>query len=210
MNSKTTALIVISAVVLVGIYFTMFGSKEGSSLTNFSSQNGKVVVAFGDSLSRQDGQSVLTFPNYLSKLTNSDVQDLTVAGETTVSAIARLETATALNPNYVLVTLGTEDLNKQIDLKETIDNLATIFSSLQATGAAVVYLSVVPPMVGDNWEMAVKDVVKAHGVLWVDDIMVDVWDKPELLNEILLPNDKGHEVIAARIQDVLAKHTDLY
>ncbi len=210
MNSKTTALIMISAVVLVGIYFTMFGSKEGSSLTNFSSQNGKVVVAFGDSLSRQDGQSVLTFPNYLSKLTNSDVQDLTVAGETTVSAIARLETATALNPNYVLLTLGTEDLNKQIDLKETIDNLATIFSSLQATGAAVVYLSVVPPMVGDNWEMAVKDVVKAHGVLWVDDIMVDVWDKPELLNEILLPNDKGHEVIAARIQDVLAKHTDLY
>ena len=181
--------------------FTGQGKKQESNLTNFSTQNGKVIAVFGDALNTIEGAE--TYPSHLAKITGLDVRNLTRAGDTTKTALERISSVTDMKPNYVLVTLGAQDLKNQIDLKETLDNLTKVFAALQASGSAVVYLSVVPPLVGDNWAMAIKDVVRIQGVLWVDDIMADVWTKPELMNDALSPNEKGHEVIAARLKNVV-------
>jgi lysophospholipase L1-like esterase len=212
MKSKAVVLAVFGGMILAGVYLMIVRGQEGSSnLKNFSGQTGKVVIAFGDGLvSEQEPRNVATFPSYLAKLNGLEFSDLTMPGEITAKALERIGSVTALKPNYVLVTLGTEDLKRQIDLKDTLDNLSKIFTGLQTSGAAVLYLSVVPPMVGDNWAMAIKDVVKTHGVLWVDDVMADVWNKPELLIDGSLPNEKGHEMIAARVKEVLVKSTELY
>jgi lysophospholipase L1-like esterase len=212
MKAKAVVLAVFGGMIIAGVYLMIVRGQEGSSnLKNFSGQTGKVVIAFGDGLiSAQETQNVPTYSSYLAKLNGLEFFDMTVAGETSTNALDRIDSVTTLKPNYVLVTLGTEDLKRQIDLKETLDNLSKIFMGLQANGAAVLYLSVVPPMVGDNWAMAIKDVVKTHGVLWVDDVMAEVWNKPELLLDGSLPNEKGHEMIAARVKEVLVKSTDLY
>jgi lysophospholipase L1-like esterase len=201
---KDKLLVIISICGLLGAatyLLTGQGTKQESSLTNFSAQNGKVIVVFGDALNAVEGTE--TYPNHLAKITGLDVRNMTLAGDTTKTALERIKAVTEIKPNYVLVTLGAQDLKNQVDLKETLDNLTKVFTTFQANGSAVVYLSVVPPLVGDNWAMAIKDVVRAHGVLWVDDIMAEVWSKPELMNDALNPNEKGHEVIAARLKNVV-------
>lgn len=187
--------------IAVAYLLTGQGNKQESDLTNFSTQNGKVIVVFGDALSAVQGTE--TYPTRLAKMSGQDVRNMTLSGDTTKTALERINSVTEMKPNYVLVTLGAQDLKNQIDLKETLDNLTKIFTTLQASGAAVVYLSVVPPLVGDNWAMAIKDVVRSQGVLWVDDIMADVWTKPELMSDASSPNEKGHEVIAARLKNVV-------
>jgi len=212
MNGRAVAFVVFGGMIATGIYLMVARGQTGSfNLKNFSGQSGKVVVTFGDALTLpQELQSASTFSSYLANIEELDFKDATLAGETSSGALERIEEVTSLNPNYVLVTLGSEDLKSQIELRETLDNLSKIFVSLQENGAAVVYLSVVPPMVGDNWSMAIKDVVKIHGVLWVDDIMADLWNKPEFLLGDSLPNEKGHEMIATRVREVLVKNTDLF
>jgi lysophospholipase L1-like esterase len=202
MKDKLLVIISLCGLLAAAAYLlTGQGGKQGSDLTNFSAQNGKVIVVFGDALNAEQG--IETYPSHLAKITGLDVRNMTLAGETTNTALERINAVTEIKPNYVLVTLGAQDLKNQIDLKETLDNLTKVFTTLQANGSAVVYLSVVPPLVGDNWAMAIKDVVRTQGVLWVDDIMAGVWTKPELMSDASNPNAKGHEVIAARLKNVV-------
>ncbi len=202
MKDKLLVIIALCGLLAAAAYMlTSQSSKQESNLTNFSAQNGKVIVVFGDALNAVEGSE--TYPNHLAKITGLDVRNLTLAGDSTKTALERINSVIEMKPNYVLVTLGAQDLKNQIDLKETLDNLTKVFTTLQANGSAVVYLSVVPPLVGDNWAMAIKDVVRAQGVLWVDDIMAEVWSKPELMADAMSPNEKGHEVIAARLKNVV-------
>jgi acyl-CoA thioesterase-1 len=202
MKDKLLVIAALCGLLVAGAYLLSGrSSKQESNLTNFSTQDGKVIVVFGDALNAVEGTE--TYPTYLAKITGLDVRNMTLAGDTTKTSLERINAVTEMKPNYVLVTLGAEDLKNQIDLKETLDNLTKVFTTLQASGAAVVYLSVIPPLVGDNWAMAIEGVVRSQGVLWVDDIMADVWTKPELMSDDSSPNAKGHEVIAARLKNVV-------
>lgn len=126
-----------------------------------SSQTGQVVVAFGD------GHSAL-YPKILSRVLNLDVATLAVAGDTTLAALARVDDVLAKRPNFVVVTLGLDDLEKQTPLDETIRDLDTIFTRLQGGGALVAYLPIEPKVgTGDNWIMAIQQLCREKRVLLI-------------------------------------------
>jgi lysophospholipase L1-like esterase len=184
--------------------------KPTHALINFDSPDGKKVVAFGDSLTAGYGATAGTgsYPAQLAALMGLEIVNLGKDGETTSSAKARLAEVKAQNPDFVLVTLGGNDLRQRMDLAETISNLESIFRELQDMGAGVVYLSVNPPLVGDNWSMAIEGVARASGVLWVDDVMKDLWGNAELMSDAVHPNDKGYGLIAGRVHEALRQTVD--
>lgn len=198
--------LIVGIVVVVFVSFHFLDSYE-RRLTNFK-QNGAKVVAFGDSLTAGFGASdpSLTYPAKLSALMGVEVINLGHNGDTTAAALRRVRDVIDLKPNYVLITLGGNDLRQQVDLATTLANLERLFSDLQQAGIAVVYVSINPPLIGDNWIMAIRDVVRSKGVLWVDDVMKDLWGDSTMMSDAVHPNDRGYEIMAARIHESLKRY----
>lgn len=202
----------VAAVLLILLYRAFAPSGFPThALINFDTPTGNKVVAFGDSLTAGHGASSAagSYPAQLGARMGLEIVNLGQNGETTTSARVRLAEVKAQNPDFVLITLGGNDLRQRLDLSETVSNLEAIFRELQETGAGVVYLSINPPMVGDNWIMAIRDVVRSSGVLWVDDVMQDLWGNEEFMADAFHPNDKGYAKIAERVQEALKQTTTL-
>lgn len=194
------------ALTLLCGYFLLWPRDPDDGLTNFPDFKGKKIVAFGDSLTFGYGASdpQFSYPARLTKLLGEEVINLGENGDTTVSALKRIDQVLAVNPGLVLITLGGNDLRQSLDLAETINSLEAIFRKLQENGIAVAYLSIKPPLVGDNWSMAIKDVVRSSKVLWIEDILADLWGNPEFMSDSAHPNDKGYDKVAARVYDALS------
>lgn len=193
--------------VAVGYISFQFLHSYEQRLTNFK-QDGSKIVAFGDSLTAGFGASdpANTYPAKLAALFAKDVINLGRNGETTASALRRVQEVLNQKPNYVLITLGGNDLRQRVDLGQTLANLERLFTELQQAGIAVAYVSINPPLVGDNWSMAIRDVVRSNGVLWIDDVMKGLWGDSALMADAVHPNDSGYEIMATRIHQSLKRH----
>lgn len=121
-------------------------------------QSGRVVVLFGDAepaLSEALGKELAV-----------QVRHEATPGTTTAVAAGGIDYVLALKPNYLVVRLGLADLAAQTALQDTMKNLETVFTKAKASGALVAYvMEPVPPGVGDNWEMALRDLARQHGAL---------------------------------------------
>jgi lysophospholipase L1-like esterase len=189
--------------VVAWILYLQGGSRGSWPVVN-EAQAGKTIVAFGDSLTSGYGADAeKSYPKQLEGLIGHPVLNLGKNGETTTSALTRLDEVIAQKPNYVLITLGGNDLRQRTPLDETVTNLETIFTRLQEAGAMVVYLSIHPPLIGDNWIMAIEDVCRRKGVLWVDRIMRELWEDSSRMADSVHPNAEGYGVIAGQVHEAL-------
>ncbi|MCX6117365.1 MAG: GDSL-type esterase/lipase family protein [Proteobacteria bacterium] len=186
------------------------GSNSASSLINIDTSSWKKGVAFGDSLTAGQGAKSQngTYPAQLELLTGFKIVNLGKNGDTTSSAKKRLSMVLAEKPDFVIITLGGNDLRQKIRTNETVQNLEFIFREIQSVGAGVVYLSINPPMVSSEWNAELKRVVHANGVLWVDDVMKDLWTNSDLMSDVIHPNEKGYAIIAERAYQGLQQVVD--
>ena len=160
-----------------------------------------VIVAFGDSLTRGDTAAPgLPWPALVQEgLPGSRVVNLGRNGETTASALDRIDKVLEVKPAVVIVTLGGNDLIQRITLGETRANLIRIFQTLQEAGVMVFYTSIAPPAVGDNWTMALEQLTGEEGVALIPTIIAGIWGEPGLMADRIHPNDAGHRKIAAKV-----------
>jgi lysophospholipase L1-like esterase len=197
---------IFSAIVLAGLGYYFWQPQNSWEIVNEDVQISK-IVAFGDSLTAGVGATLEnSYPGQLAKILGRDIENAGRSGDTTASALARLKKdVLSKNPDLVLVTLGGNDLKNRVELGESMERLEKIFQDIQSTGAAVVYLSIDPPLVGDNWLLSVKDVCKRNGVLWVDRIMQGLWDNGDLMSDSIHPNAKGYGLIAVKVGERIRK-----
>ncbi len=196
-------LIVLAAVVLVLLGLSLyFYSKK--SVKGDKAIAGSNIIVFGDSLVTGQGSSPGNdFVSVLSRGVNANIVNEGLNGDTTATALTRLDGAVLQNnPKIVIVVLGGNDYLRRVPLNETIKNLEIIVEKIKAKGAAVVLVGFNPPF-SNKYNSAYKVLAKEKKVWYVPKVLSGIIGDDTLMSDSIHPNDKGYAIIAERILPVL-------
>ncbi|HUW75902.1 MAG TPA: arylesterase [Gallionella sp.] len=168
---------------------------------------GSQVLALGDSLTQGAGVTLeQAWPELLARKTGWVVVNGGVNGDTSEEALRRLPgLLDQQNPVLVLVTLGGNDMLRNIPRQQTIDNLERILALIKAHGAKAVLLATPSPspMRAVFQNLAAPDfyrkVAEAQHVPLIGDAIADVLSNPGLKGDALHPNAEGHARLAEKI-----------
>ena len=183
-------------------------------------QDGKLVLAFGDSLYAGYGLAPAeSFPAQLEKALRArgiaaTVQNAGVSGDTSAAGLARLQfTLGGLKrtPDLAIVGLGGNDMLRGLDPEATRRNLLSICEQLRDRGVAVVLTGMVAaPNLGQDYVRRFNnlfpDVAQQCGASLDPFFLEDVVTDPELmLGDRIHPNAEGIERIVDRIEPLIVR-----
>jgi hypothetical protein len=207
--TRLKALQIAIFVVAVGSYFAWrTGIVGGAAKPVNHVQSGAVVLALGGGLAAPAvaGAAEPTFTEALSKALGTPVLARGVAGATATDTAARAADVIVTDkPNFVVVTLGQEDLAARVTLDETMRGYGETIQAIQAGGAMAVVLGLDAPDVGDNWAMALRDLARGRGALWVEDPLRGRWQDGEAAKN-LVPTAAEKEALAAGVAAALGPY----
>ena len=192
-------LIILAAILAVLLAFLLFPSKY-SRVRNLDSR-GSNIIAFGDSLTAGYGANPGgDYPSDLAKLLGLEVINAGVSGDTTESALERIDAdVLQRSPRIVIVGLGGNDFLRGSTPASTEANLRTIVKRIQSSGAMVVLLGFNFPSLGANWGAMYKRVASDEGCLLIPDLLDGIIGDPALKSDEIHPNAKGYAVMAERV-----------
>ncbi len=169
------------------------------------------IVAFGDSLTAGYGlERQQAFPVVLERLLRArghgvEVINAGVSGDTTATALQRLEWVLPDDAEGVIVELGANDMLRGQSPEQARANLDAIVRKLKARGLEVLIAGMrATRNLGDAYANAFDriypELAEAHGLIAYPFFLAGVALDPKLnLNDGLHPNAAGIEVIAQRI-----------
>jgi len=163
------------------------------------------IICFGDSLTSGYGASAgMDYPSQLSRRIGLPVINAGVAGDTTASALRRLnDDVLSRSPRIVLITLGGNDLKNRFPAQQAFRNLQQIVESIQRQGALVVIGGIGIPLYGRHFAQGYQDVAEGTGAVLVPDILDGIFGHPERMSDPIHPNDRGYRRIANRFYESL-------
>lgn len=170
-------------------------------------KRGTTIIAFGDSLVEGAGATAGNdFVSVLSRRLNVPIINAGKNGDTTGSALARLENRVlSQDPRIVIILLGGNDAIRRISVSETFKNLAVIIDRIHAQGAGVLLIGVRGGLLSDKYKKEFARIANEKKVSFVPDILEDIFAHTDLMYDSLHPNDKGNTLIADRIEPVLLR-----
>jgi acyl-CoA thioesterase-1 len=159
---------------------------------------GESIICFGDSLTYGTGASQgMDYPSQLSRLIGRPVVNAGIPGDTTATALARLERdVLSLSPRIVLITLGGNDMKNRQDRDRAFQNLTAIITSIQDRGALVIVGGLDVPIWGRGFQERYRKVCEETGAVLVPDILKGLLGNPEKMSDAIHPNDAGYAVMA--------------
>ena len=175
-------------------------------VTNLDSHNAN-IIAFGDSLTAGYGaQPGEDYPSRLSSITGLNIINAGVSGDTTESAVARVDTAiVARDPRIVLVGLGGNDYLQGVAITATEANLRTIIHKSQSAGAMIVLLGYRFPSLNADYEKMYKQIASDEHCLFIPNLLRGIESNPALKSDEIHPNARGYQLIAERVAGPLKK-----
>lgn len=186
-----------AAVIVLVVAWALWPSMK---VRNLDSQ-GTTIIAFGDSLTAGYGAGAgEDYPARLSTLAGTTVVNAGVSGDTTESALARLEAdVLAHNPRIVIVGLGGNDFLRHVDIKTTEANLSSIVKRIQGAGAMVVLLGFRFPSFGASYENMYARVAEEEECFLIPDLMDGILSDSSLRSDAIHPNARGYQLMAERV-----------
>lgn len=167
---------------------------------------GKTIVAFGDSLVQGVGSTAGNdFVSLVSEKIGEPIINLGVSGNTTRDGLARLDLLLAQEPRIVILLLGGNDYLQRIPREETFENLGSMITRIQETGAAVVLLGVRGGILRDSYEGDFKKLSRKYKTAYVSNVLDELIGNREFMSDSIHPNDKGYRVIADRVAPVVKR-----
>ncbi|HUR81733.1 MAG TPA: arylesterase [Thermoanaerobaculia bacterium] len=169
--------------------------------------HGTNVIAFGDSLTAGYGAGAgEDWPSRVSASTNIPIINAGVSGDTTESALARIdEDVIARDPRIVIVGLGGNDFLRGVPLSETEANLRAAVRRIQARGAMVVLLGFRFPSINADYGAMYERVADDEGCLLIDRVLKGILTDRRLKSDEIHPNAAGYALMATRIARPLEK-----
>ena len=179
-------------------------SDDYETITNIDSTRTSIVF-FGDSITAgYDVSPDQAFPALISEELMMPVVNAGLPGDTTASALARLERDVLIhNPRLVVVELGGNDFRRRISNEETFDNLERIVARIVEQEAMVVVLHLRIGIIHDNYYVGYKRIAKTHGALLIPDFMSGILGDTTMTQDGIHPTAEGHELIAQRVLEKL-------
>jgi len=169
---------------------------------------GENIICFGDSLTYGTGASQgMDYPTQLSRLIGKPVINAGIPGDTTATALARLERdVLGRSPRIVLITLGGNDMKNRQDRDRAFRNLKAIITSIQGRGALVIVGGLDVPIWGRGFQENYRKVCEETGAVLVPDILKDLLGNPEKMSDAIHPNDAGYGVMAGYFHEAMKKY----
>jgi len=177
-----------------------------SDIANRTS-SGVNIICLGDSLTQGIGASKgHDYPSLLSQVLGTTVINAGVDGDETADAMKRLESdVLAKDPRLVVVELGANDFLDGQPLEQAFENLDQIVRRIEERGAMVVLVGIAPGPLGDTLQHYYDALIHKYHVAFIPKALEGILANPALKsNDHLHPNDRGYELIAERIQQVIA------
>jgi len=201
-NAKDIIIFLMAVIILILILST--GQHYDKSYFQ-----GKLVVAFGDSLTSGVGASSVSesYTAYLAQSLGITIINKGVGGNTTIKALARLQTDVLdLNPKpeVAIVLLGGNDFFKGINQEITKENLTQIVDSIQKAGIKVILLGI-SRLHFPDYENMIQAIAMKKGAGYVPAILDGIVDAEDLMHDLKHPNDDGYELMAERIRPTLER-----
>lgn len=194
-----------AAVAIVAALLFVLWPSGVRNVRNLDSR-GSAVIAFGDSLTAGVGaQEAEAYPARLASKAGASIINAGVSGDTTESALARIETdVLARDPRIVIVGLGGNDFLRRVPIETTEANLRSIVRRIQGAGAMVVLLGFEFPSIGPSYANMYERVAEDEGCLLVADLLDGILNDPKLKSDEIHPNAAGYEIMADRVARPLA------
>ena len=194
------ARIIIPVAVLVLLLIVVAWPSPYAKVRNLDSR-GANVIAFGDSLTAGYGaRPGEDYPSRLSALIGVPVINAGVSGDTTASALARLDNdVLARDPRIVLVGLGGNDFLGGVPIATTEANLREIVHKIEGAGAMVVLLGFRFPSLTADYESMYERIAKDEGCLLVPRVLRDILNDASMKSDAIHPNARGYQLMAERI-----------
>lgn len=191
----------IATIALVAYFFL----RGNETITNYPPKN-QTVVAFGDSLIEGVGATTGNdFVSIVGRNLGINIINKGVSGDTTASALGRINDILTLNPGVVIVLLGGNDEIRRIPKIDTFQNLGKIIENLESSGAVVVLLGVRGGILYDTREGDYKDLSKKYHTAYVSNVLDNLITDRKYMSDGIHPNDLGYAIIAERVTPVLKK-----
>lgn len=186
------------AIVVLMLAYKFWPSGIGD-VANLNSR-GTNIIAFGDSLTAGAGAGKgEDYPSKLSAMIGAPVINAGVNGDTTESALERLDKdVLSQSPRIVLVGLGGNDFLRRVPIQTTEANLRTIVQRIKAGGAMVVLLGFEFPIGPDYGDMYEKVADDEH-CLFIDDVVDGILTNTTLKSDEIHPNAAGYALMAERV-----------
>ncbi len=166
---------------------------------------GESIICFGDSLTYGTGASQgLDYPSQLSRLIGRPIINAGIPGDTTASALARLDRdVLSRSPRIVLITLGGNDMKNRQDRDRAFRNLKTIITSIQDRGALVILGGLDVPIWGRGFEDGYRKSADKTGAVLIPDILKGLLGNPEKMSDAIHPNDAGYGIMAGYFYEAM-------
>lgn len=165
---------------------------------------GKSIFCFGDSLTYGTGAGRgKDYPSQLAGFIGRTVVNAGVPGETTGSALQRLDQIISQKPGYVLITLGGNDLRRKLNKETVFDNLEQIVRKFQDNGALVIIGGIDIPFWGRGFAKGYEELARETGAVLVPNIFEDIWVHADLMSDTIHPNSAGYTIMAQHFYQAL-------
>jgi lysophospholipase L1-like esterase len=172
---------------------------------------GSTVLALGDSLTFGSGAPAdATYPQRLAALTGWSIVNAGVPGDTSAQARARLAPLLAEHqPRLVLLSIGGNDLLRQVPEAETRAQIAAMLGEIRAAGSQAVLIAVPRPAVMAALLRSLDDhplyatLAAEHGVPLFAGGWAKVLSDPSLKADQIHANAAGYERFARDLHGFL-------
>ncbi|MGD1973668.1 MAG: GDSL-type esterase/lipase family protein [Desulfobacterales bacterium] len=168
--------------------------------------NTEIIVCFGDSLTFGTGADKgMDYPSQLAKMIRKTVINKGIPGDTTTSALRRLNRdVLSKNPEFVLITLGGNDLKNGVPVDVAFGNLKHIVQTIQKHGAKVIIGGLKYPGIDRGFGKGYEDLAQQTGAMLVPNIFEGIAKNPDLMSDPIHPNSSGYTIIARRYYNAIA------
>jgi len=195
------------AVALAVILAVYFGYRQLSPPPPVKNARpaGETIICFGDSLTHGTGASQgMDYPSQLSRRIGRPVINAGIPGDTTDTALARLERDVLdRSPRIVLITLGGNDLKNRQDRDRAFRNLKTIITAIQGRGALVIVGGLDVPIWGRGFQERYRKVCEETGAVLVPDILKGLLGNSDRMSDAIHPNDAGYGIMAGYFYEAM-------
>jgi len=202
---KDQKLVIIFLILLfVVVFSTWFFSSRNKEIKNYPYSFDGPIVAFGDSLVVGVGsENAGGFVGLLSEKIGEPIINEGRSGDTTISAIQRVDDVLEKDPKMVILLLGGNDYLRRIPKEKTFENLGKMIEVFQENGAVVVVLGVRGGLLKDSYDSDFEDLSEKYQTLYVSNVLLGLLGKNEYMSDEIHPNDEGYKLIAGRVYEAV-------
>jgi lysophospholipase L1-like esterase len=189
-------------IVLLSAFLASWGAPACSDSP--TAPSAVTVVAFGDSLTTGVGTTGDNdFVSLLANRTGVPIVNAGRSGDTTASALARIDSAVlSRDADIAIVLLGGNDLLQGVPVQQRVANITSIVQQIRADGAAVILVGVASGSL-DPFEGALPGIASQTSSTLVPAILDGIIGVSGLMSDLVHPNNAGHAIMADRIEPSL-------